>query len=159
LLENQAAALTNIDLIAKGTLNGELHGFVYQPASANYRPDSTNLAALTRAQLFTKIQNGDRLTLLGVPPGSGIRMGIDRNEDGVLDSDVPPPKLAISVNAQSAVLNWPLAPAGFSLQSANGLGVGWSNAPGSVEILGAENFQSNPLTGGAVFYRLVGPGQ
>jgi hypothetical protein len=28
---------------------------------------------------------------MGVPPGSGVRMGIDRNVDGVLDGDVGPP--------------------------------------------------------------------
>ena len=159
LLESQAAALTNIDLIAKGTLNGELHGLIYQPGSANYRTDSTNLAALTRAQLLAKIDMGDRLTFMGVPPGSGVRMGIDRDEDGVLDGDVPPPRLGISLNSDGAVLNWPLGPAGFSLQSASGLGGGWSNAAGTVEILGGRNVQTNALSGGAVFYRLAGPGR
>src|SRR5204863_9419597 len=43
LLEAQAAALTNIDLIAKGTINGVLHGFLYQPATTNYQADTMNL--------------------------------------------------------------------------------------------------------------------
>jgi hypothetical protein len=158
LLESQAAALTNIDLIAKGTVNGHVRGLLYQPGTGTYRPDTTNMTALTHADLLAKIQNGDRLTFMGVPPGSGTRMGIDRDEDGVLDGDVPLPKLAISLGSNSAVLNWPLGPAGFSLQSASGLvGGSWSTAPGAVEILGSRNYQTNPLSSGAVFYRLVGP--
>ena len=159
LLESQAA-LTNIDLIAKGTLNGHLHGLLYQPGTAVYRPDTTNMASLTHADLLAKIQNGDRLTFMGVPPGSGTRMAIDRDEDGVLDSDAPPPRLAISLISTSAVLNWPLGPAGFTLQSANRLaGPAWSNAPGVVEIIGGQNFQTNAVSEGALFYRLASPPQ
>ncbi len=85
-LEGQAAA-TNIDLIAKGTIQGQLHGLLYQPASQNYKTDKTGLGPFTRAQLVTFIQAKDTLTLMGVPPGSGVRMGIDRNQDGILDGD------------------------------------------------------------------------
>jgi DNA-binding beta-propeller fold protein YncE len=92
LLQTQAqTSVGYIDLIAKGTLNGVVHGLLYQPATNNYRPDTTSLAALTQAQLNTMIHNGDTLTIMGVPPGSGLRMGIDRDLDGVLDGDAPPP--------------------------------------------------------------------
>src|SRR6185369_4078062 len=70
LLEAQAAVLTNIELIAKGRIDGSHHGLLYQPSSGTYLPDSTNLSALTRAQLAAKIQAGDILTIMGVPPGS-----------------------------------------------------------------------------------------
>jgi len=36
LLESQAAS--NINLVVRGTLDGKLHGLLYQPASANTQP-------------------------------------------------------------------------------------------------------------------------
>jgi YVTN family beta-propeller protein len=154
LLESQAAA-ANIDLVLKGTLDGRLHGLLYQPGSANYKPDSTNLAALTRSQLTAKIQNGDRLSIMGVPPGSGVRMGIDHNEDGLLDADVPPPILAVTRNPDSTVLNWPLSAAGFDLQFTELLAPPtWSNALDPVEILGNQNYVTNSASTVSRFFRL-----
>ncbi len=154
LLEAQAAA-SNIDLTVKGTIDGHLHGLVYQPASANYRPDTTNLTAFTRAQLIAKIQNGDRLSIMGVPPGSGIRMGIDRDEDGLLDGDVPPPTLQLARSSDGAILNWPLSAAGFDLQFSDFLSPpAWSNSPDPIEILGNQNYVTNAVPAGSRFFRL-----
>jgi YVTN family beta-propeller protein len=88
LLQNQAAA-GNIELIVKGTLGGQLHGLLYQPATNNYLTDKTGLGPFTQAQLMLMAQKGDTLSIMGVPPGSGRRMGIDRNLDGILDGDAP----------------------------------------------------------------------
>jgi YVTN family beta-propeller protein len=153
LLESQASA-GNIDLIVKGTVDGKIRGLLYQPSSTNYRPDTTNLTALTRAQLTTKIQNGDHLSIMGVPAGSGIRMGIDRDEDGLLDGDVPPPSLNIARNSDAAILNWPLSAAGFDLQAADSPSSIWSNAPDPVEILGSQNYVTNSAPVGTRFFRL-----
>jgi len=154
LLESQAAAI-NINLIVKGTIDGQLHGLLYQPGSSNYKPDTTNLATLTRSQLTVKIQNGDRLTIMGVPPGSGIRMGIDRDEDGVLDGDIPLPTINVARNANTAILNWPLSAAGFDLQSTKSLfPPAWSNAPDPIEILGNQNYVTNSSVAGSLFFRL-----
>ena len=86
LLQAQAAA-GNIDLIAKGTLGGVVHGLLYQPSSNNYKTDTTGLGPFTQGQLVAKISAGDTLSVMGVPFGSGVRMGIDRNLDGILDGD------------------------------------------------------------------------
>ena len=88
LLEGQAQA-GNIDLIAKGTVDGRLHGLLYRPATHDYKLDLTGAPSFTSSELKAKIAAGDVLTVMGVPPGSGERMGIDRNLDGVLDGDVP----------------------------------------------------------------------
>jgi hypothetical protein len=85
-LQSLAAAGT-IDLIAKGTIQGKVHGLLYQGASNNYETDTTGLGPFTQAQLTTLIQNGDILTIMGVPLGSGVRMGIDRELDGILDGN------------------------------------------------------------------------
>jgi YVTN family beta-propeller protein len=154
LLEAQSA-LANVDLIGKGTLNGQRHGWLYQPGSGTYRPDSTNLTALTRSQLIVRIQAGDTLTIMGVPPGSGSRMGIDRDLDGVLDGDVPPPGLQIAQVPGSTILNWPYSAAGFALQTTPALFPGsWSNAPEPLEIIGNQNFVTNATATGSEFYRL-----
>ena len=63
-------------------------GLWYQPASSTYRSDKTGLGPYTQAQLKTKIQTGDTLTFMGVPLGSGIRMGIDRDLNGELDEEM-----------------------------------------------------------------------
>ncbi len=88
LLQKQAAA-GNVDLIVKGTLGGQLHGLLYQPATNNYLTDKTGLGPFTQAQLMLLTERGDTLSIMGVPPGSGRRMGVDRNLDGVLDGDAP----------------------------------------------------------------------
>jgi hypothetical protein len=89
LLQSQAAA-NNVDLIAKGMIDGRPHGLLYQPASNNYTSDRTGLGPFTQAQLKTKIQNGDRLTFMGVAPGTGMRMGVDRDLNGERDGDGAP---------------------------------------------------------------------
>jgi DNA-binding beta-propeller fold protein YncE/cytochrome c553 len=90
LLEGQATS-SNIDLILKGTIDGQLHGLLYRPSTNDYQTDRSGLGPFTRQQLAAKLTGDDVLTLMGVPPGSGVRMGIDRNVDGVLDGDVGPP--------------------------------------------------------------------
>jgi hypothetical protein len=120
LLENQAAT-TNIALVGKGTLDGQLRGLLYQPASNTYQPDTTNFAPLTRAQLIAEVQAGGTLSLMGVPPGSGSRMGIDRDLDGVPDADVPPPTLGWAETAGEVLISWPLGAVGFRLESTDAL--------------------------------------
>ncbi len=88
LLQSQAS-LGNIELIAKGLIDGNRHGLVYQPATSTYKTDRTGLGPFTQAQLQAKITAGDILSFTGVPPGSGVRMGIDRDLNGKLDGDAP----------------------------------------------------------------------
>ncbi len=91
VLEAQASApANNIDLIGKGTIDGKRRGLIYQSATNNYKTDKTGLGPFTQSQLQAKIQAGDTISFSGVPVGSGVRMGIDRDLDGELDSDGPP---------------------------------------------------------------------
>ncbi|MDQ6807839.1 MAG: beta-propeller fold lactonase family protein [Verrucomicrobiota bacterium] len=91
LLEAQAAA-GNIDLIVKGTIAGTRRGLVYQPVrnKNNYKSDKISVGLFTHAQLQAKIAAGDTLSFTGVPLGSGVRMGIDRDLNGQLDGDQTP---------------------------------------------------------------------
>ncbi len=154
LLESQAA-VSNIDLVIKGTIDGKLHGAVYQPAAGTYRLDSTRMTTLTRAQLQTKILAGDILTLMGVPPGSGVRIGIDRNQDGILDGDAPPPALNITQTSGQTVIAWPYNAVGFTLESSSNLSTtNWTPVTNAVEISSGQNTITNPAATGTRFYRL-----
>ncbi|MDB6109227.1 MAG: hypothetical protein JWR69_977 [Pedosphaera sp.] len=154
LLEAQAAA-NNIDLIVKGTIDGKFHGLLYQPASANYRVDSTNLVALTHAQLKAKVLAGDRLSVMGVPPGSGLRMALDRDLDGVLDGDVTPPALQITRTGGNPVLSWPYDSAGYALESSPGISsAAWTSVTDPVEVAAGRNITTNPPPASTRFYRL-----
>jgi hypothetical protein len=86
VLEGQAA-LGHIDLIAKGTIDSKIRGLRYRPGLDDYVTDRTGVGPFTQAQLWNKIAAGDTLTVMGVPPGSGLRMGIDRDLDGRFDGD------------------------------------------------------------------------
>jgi YVTN family beta-propeller protein len=87
LLEGQAR-LGKIDLIAKGRLNGVARGLYYNPVTQRYDQDAAGAPSLTWTQLQSAAASGQSLfTLMGVPPGTGVRMGIDRDADGVLDAN------------------------------------------------------------------------
>jgi hypothetical protein len=60
---------------------------LYQPTSGTYETDTTGLGPFTQAQLTAFIVAGDTLTIMGVPPGSGSRMALDTNMDGVKNGD------------------------------------------------------------------------
>ncbi len=67
-LQSQAG-LGNIDLIARGTINGVVHGLLYQPSTNNYITDTN--AVYTQTQLEGFIRHGDTLSIMGVYPGTG----------------------------------------------------------------------------------------
>jgi YVTN family beta-propeller protein len=115
LLEAQAG-VTNIDLIGKGAIDGIQRGFLYQPGQNNYRADKAGVRPFTRAQLADKILQGGILSIMGVPPGSGLRMSLDRDQDGVLDGDTPPPQLRAGRSGKSITLFWPTNAQAFTLE-------------------------------------------
>ena len=71
----------NSDLIVKGTIGGVAKGYVYDKATNRFVADDLLEAPQTDAQLRATVQGGDVITYLGVPPGAGVRMGIDRDRD------------------------------------------------------------------------------
>jgi DNA-binding beta-propeller fold protein YncE len=85
LLEAQAATGA-CDLVAQGTIHDEDLGFVF--AHGAFVPDTTLAPPLSDA-LLRKLVRGheDALTFTCVPPGSGFRIGIDRDGDGYANRD------------------------------------------------------------------------
>jgi len=82
------AVPTECDLVVKGTVAGEQRGWVYRPATNDFQSDRIAEPRLTDIQLrLLATTPGQALTYTCVPPLSGDRVGIDRDEDGFLDRD------------------------------------------------------------------------
>jgi hypothetical protein len=60
-------------------------GWVYDPGIGKFVPDSLADPMVTESELRAAIGAGDAVTYTGVPPGAGVRAGIDRDRDGFLD--------------------------------------------------------------------------
>lgn len=84
-LEARAAA-GECDLIAKGRVGNLPRGFLYA-GGGDWSSDLAGMSPLSRTALLALVSAGHELTVTGVPPGSGSRMGIDRDRDGFRDGD------------------------------------------------------------------------
>jgi len=67
-LQSQAV-VGKSDLIARGTIQGQVHGLLYQPSNQIYLSDDNS--EYTQSQLQSFIRNGDTLSFMGVYPGTG----------------------------------------------------------------------------------------
>jgi len=75
------------DLIAKGIVGGAQRGWVYIGGN-DFESDLEGEPAWTKSELLTEASiPGQPITFTCVPPGSGVRMGIDRDSDTVLDAE------------------------------------------------------------------------
>jgi YVTN family beta-propeller protein len=85
LLMQQSGA-GNCDLVVKGIFQGARRGFVYV-GDGKFQPDRKRDATVSWQELAQAADAGAELTFTGVPVGSGRRIGIDYDSDGVLDGD------------------------------------------------------------------------
>ena len=87
VLVNQPHA-SECDLIAKGVAGGLERGYLFDPASATFQSDRVAEPPLTDAQLRAlATADNQQVTYTCVPPGEGVRLGIDRDGDGIYDQD------------------------------------------------------------------------
>lgn len=76
-----------LDLIARGVIDGTAVGLLYDPATSVFYADVAGLGPYALAALGLKAQAGTAaLQLLAVPPGSGARLALDRDADGTPDA-------------------------------------------------------------------------
>jgi DNA-binding beta-propeller fold protein YncE len=81
LFDLNGGAVNECDLIAKHQDGSEESGFLYDPAADEYTPDD-GTADITPAALAALAgAPGNAVTYTAVPPGSGYRMGINRDLD------------------------------------------------------------------------------
>jgi YVTN family beta-propeller protein len=74
------------DLIVKGNHAGAQRGWLLDRATMKFQTDATGEAEISDTALRNQAATmGEERTYTCVPPGSGVRMGIDRDEDGFPD--------------------------------------------------------------------------
>jgi len=81
------AAAGDCDLVVLGKSGGVRRGFLYDAVAANFQSDRVSEPRLSKASLRALAADGSELTWFGVPPGSGLRMALDRDRDGWYDRD------------------------------------------------------------------------
>jgi YVTN family beta-propeller protein len=80
------AAANACDLTVKGVLAGEMRGWLW--ANGVFQSDRPAEGTITDTQLRAQVAvAGQERTYHCVPPGSGVRIGLDRDEDGFFDRD------------------------------------------------------------------------
>jgi len=86
-LLRQRADAGECDLVAKTERHGAERGFVYAGAG-KFRTDRRAQAPVSDAVVRgLASQSGTPVTFTCVPPGSGERIGVDRDGDGAYDGD------------------------------------------------------------------------
>lgn len=87
LMRTRASA-GECELIVKTLKDGQERGYYYNVGLGKYQSSVAAAANLTDAALRTLlINNGKPATYTCVPPGSGYRLGVDRDSDGYRDGD------------------------------------------------------------------------
>lgn len=75
----------NAELIVKARINNRQRGW-FRMADGSYQSDDAFADPITEPELLQLAQTAEQeLTFTAVPPGTAIRMGVDRDNDGELD--------------------------------------------------------------------------
>jgi hypothetical protein len=123
LLETQAVAGA-CDLVVRVRIAGQARRFRYDIATGLYRSDRSGESAVTRTALMA-LTGSQPMTFTGVIPGDGMRLGGDRDLDGIVDADESLPVLGIELSPSALKLSWPVGAADWFPQSATNLGGPW----------------------------------
>jgi hypothetical protein len=74
------------ELIAKGVIGGVARGFLFQPATRDFRLDDAQSPPMAASAVLDLARTpGQELTFTCVYPGGGSRLGLDRDDDALLD--------------------------------------------------------------------------
>jgi hypothetical protein len=81
------AAAGECDVVVKGTVAGDPRG-AYRTAAGTFQTDRVAQVPLSDAAIRALAATpGQEMTYTCVPPGAGVRAGVDRDEDGFFDGD------------------------------------------------------------------------
>ena len=108
--------VTECDLVARGVVAGNQRGYLYSPADNKYIPDDAGADAIAASAIRTLAQAANNaLTFTCVPPGSGERIALDRDQDGIYNcndeggscgSTPPPVKQCVTFNFNNGAQGW-----------------------------------------------------
>ena len=87
LFDLNGGAVTECDLVAKLEQSGDQRGFLYDPGSDEFDPDDGGAALADAALRALASAPGQEVTFTATPPGSGLRMGLNRDLDTPLDGN------------------------------------------------------------------------
>jgi hypothetical protein len=78
----------NCEIVMTAVIGGRRRGFVHVPPTTRFQPDRRAEAQIdAKALVAVAGVRGQEQLYTCVPLGSGTRMGVDRDEDGVFDGD------------------------------------------------------------------------
>ena len=84
----ERAMAGDASLIVRGVIDGETRGFLMEQ-SGEFRSNRREEPLLSKQELLQLADlPGHFLTFTAVPNGTGVRMALDRNEDGIWDGDI-----------------------------------------------------------------------
>jgi YVTN family beta-propeller protein len=86
LIDLNGGAVNECDLIAKLDQGGSQRGYLYDAANDVFEPDDGGAAITDAALRALAATPGQEITYTAAPPGSGYRMGINRDLDNLLDA-------------------------------------------------------------------------
>ncbi len=153
----RSGVVTNISLIANGTIDGQRRALLYQPATDNYLTDRSDTGPFTRSELTARIAAGDTLTLMGVPIVSGVRMSLDRDWNSVRDGDEPLPPLAAMRSAAGILISWPTNTVGVVVEFSETLSPpNWRTETSDQSVNADRITVAIPIASQGRFFRLRG---
>ena len=82
----QRAEQSECDLVAKQHKKNREYGYLYI-GNGQFKSDSTKRGVISEQDLRAKASKGSHITYTCVPPLSGERIALDRDEDGILNGD------------------------------------------------------------------------
>lgn len=93
MITQNAMLPSRCDVVVKGIVGGQPRGFVLIAADPGVLFRSDLGALRTLDDLLGLINSGASLVFTAVPPGSGPRIGVDQDADGLLDGLDPMPQI------------------------------------------------------------------
>jgi hypothetical protein len=91
------------DLVVKSGSNQGERGYLYGAGSGLFIGNRSSDALVSDANLRQRaLQKDGELTYTCTPPSSGVRIGIDRDEEGILDGDEKDAAGKIALKPRSA---------------------------------------------------------
>ncbi len=154
ILQEQAE-LGGIDLVGHGSIGGRRQGMIYWPKTARYHFDNSNQEPLPLEDLIHLADQGTAITLMGVPPDSGIRMGIDGNQDGIPDGNSDFPEIRIQRLEGKVTLRWSASAVGYGVEQVSNFNRQvWVPIPETPELKGNEFQMVLPISDSNMMFRL-----
>jgi len=105
-------AVTECELVAKVIIDGSERGFLFRPSSGQFIDDAGKVIPSDSLRSLAQTP-GQEITFTCMYPGGGLRLALDRNQDGMFDRDatvpIPAPQIVMAPQAP-ANPSEPMAP-------------------------------------------------